>query len=192
MHCYEIGETVGGLLVNREDREPYIPTPHGCPLILSLSQEMHRLFQEAPKNWCYLERAAVSFQKEKLVLAPEDLFSANRVSQALVRVSAAPGVSGHVHLTAASYGEAEQRGRVVRQYHPFPSAGVTPLCSADVVHEAQEGAEMLDLLVLLNPGAQLRIERDGQLEGACPEIYVQWTGKRLNAYGRGAVGALAE
>lgn len=68
----------------------------------------------------------------------------------------------------------------VRSYDPFPGSGITILAEG---YHAQGAAGRMGghtaRLVILEPGATLRIKRAGRLYGAPSEIFILWDGEHL-------------
>ena len=92
-----------------------------------------------------------------------------RDRQALVVVATSAGVGGELWLTSNCQEEYMEKGRVIRRSKPLEQAvGVTLLGSS---------AETNHKVLLLAPGASFKICRNGQLEGAPPELTVLWTGR---------------
>ncbi len=186
MRCYQIGDTIDGLLVDREST-PSIQTPKGSLFGLVLTRTLRDLFLEAPRYWCTLRQARVSVTTKHIVLDAEETEDTEKAHQALVRMTTASGVDGKVRLTAGSYNEREVNNWITRFYHPFPSAGVQAFCTTERLTELCEGTDALDVVLLMQPGSTIRVSRDGQLEGGFHELLVRWNGSRLNTYARGGV-----
>lgn len=200
MQCFSFTEQAVPFLhgVLDEDRDPVIVQPEGCGVSIVLGKEFHQRLSRAATLFPTMKgfrlgynatRAAhipererrvgveVDIQADTLVLKPGR--RRRRFDSALVRIETAGGVNGKVWLSSSVHSEQMKGGRVVENYHPFPSMGIQPLCDAGTLERVNKGVEVLDLFVLLEPGARFRIHRTGSLEGAKRTISVYWTGEEL-------------
>lgn len=180
MHCYELTDSVrAGLSVSRSG-VPHIPTPHGCLGTVTLDEPMVEAIDFMP------EEAEVRLKRVTLNLRRGEVLLKKAVQDdrlALLRICPAAGDGGRVRLTANAYDTKLERGSVGRVYRPFPDAGIQPLCTDDVLAQANEGVELLDILVMMYPGASFRVIRNGRLRDqtgaeASPEMFVKWTTKK--------------
>ena len=102
----------------------------------------------------------------RLHIGPEK-FARSR--QALVLIKTEPGEGGEIWLTANSVKEELINGRVMRTALPLSKAvGVTLLGSTDT-----------RVLLLLEPGSQVRLCRSGYLNKHPPEFVINWTGRHI-------------
>lgn len=175
MYLFSLTEQVRpGIAINREDT-PSIDTPEGCSVVVMLDRELTEFVERLPPGVPWLKRAGIVFEKGVMVLKRE---RGHPQQQALVHIQTAGGVSGRVFMTSNVFSEKLEHGRVVQQYNEFPPVGVEPLCQAGYSDKLLfEGIEMLDMLVVMNPGSSFRLQRDGQLEGASPHMFVRWNGR---------------
>lgn len=211
MQCFTFTEQAVPFLrgVLDEDRDPVIPTPEGCDMSIVLGKDFTQQLTRAAKDFPGMsgfrlgynasrmrrlsERdrrvgVAVEMQLNTLILNPPDRRRPRRAhkEQALVRIETAGGVGGKVRLTSSVHDEELKSGRVVDNYHPFPSMGIQPLCNDEMLKRVNAGVEVLDLFVLMNPGARFRIQRSGDLKDSAVHgtdakryITVTWTGDEL-------------
>jgi hypothetical protein len=183
MQCFSLTERVRpGIIVNREEY-PHIVAPEGCAVMVMLGQELTEFYEQLPPGILRLKRAEVGFEQGVMVLKPA---RGAPSQQALVRVETMGGVEGKVTLTAEAYEEDLRQGRVKKLRHRFPPAGVLALCTDEQTKQHNTGCEVIDLFIVMNPGASFRIERTGQLtdqngESASPEMFIRWTGRALHA-----------
>lgn len=197
MHCYSLTEQVmTGIVITRaSDGYPHISTPEGCPFVLLLDKQLTDVVERIPPaievtladgrtvtqstaGPLWLDHADVGFEHGVFVLKTARVPGPG---QALVRIETAGGDGGRVFLTGNAYDERFIKGRVKWCYRPFPPTGVNPLVESTFLERLRfEGAEMLDLFVIMSPGASFRIWRTGRLEGASPTLVVQWTGRTLH------------
>jgi hypothetical protein len=179
MHCWSLGEKAKlGIAINREEH-PHITVPEGCPLMLMLDKELTEFTERIPPGVATLERAGIVFEHGVMVL--KNLGNVASTRQALVRIETAGGVNGKVRLTAEAYDDDMQHGEGKKLRHPFPPPGVEAICTDEWKNKYRKGVDILDLFVIMSPKTSFRIERDGQLEGASPEMFVRWTGATLFA-----------
>lgn len=197
MHCYELGQTIQkGLLLQRTPY-PHITTPEGSSHRLLLAKEISEPADRVPKYLDYplrLEFAEMELGPDMLVLKRDNQRNRRhrRKVSALVRVHLAAGCGGNARLFANSFNEVvtgeSRREEVGRKYHHFPAPGVHPFCSKEQLKKVREGVEVLDVLMLMQPGAGFRIHRTGDLkdqygEAESAQIAVRWTGYSLTARG---------
>lgn len=228
MQCFSFTEQAVPFLrgVLDEDRDPVIPAPEGCDMSIVLGKEFTRQLTWGATTYPEMrdfklgyiphnrisglserERrvgVGVEMQLNTLVLKPAERHRSRRnKEQALVRVETAGGAGGKVKLTSNVFDEDLRGGRVIDTYRSFPSMGIQPLCTPEMLKRVNAGVEVLDLFILMNPGARFRIQRSGDLKdsAACGTdakrfISVTWTGEELRPMNpfyedRGAAGTFA-
>jgi hypothetical protein len=177
MHCFSLTEKVkSGIVISREGGS-HISDAEGSSLMMMLDKELTEFVDHLPPGIPRLHRAAVEFQQGVMVLKK----SRGRLPpQALVRLETAGGDGGRVYITANAYDEELVKGRVVRKYRQFPPLGINSFTDQARLDKLfWEGAEILDLFLVMNPGASFRVFRDGRLEGASPQMCVHWNGYDL-------------
>jgi len=174
MFLFSVTETVRpGIPIDR-DETPSINVPAGCSAIVMLGRAIADTVERLPPGVPWLKRAHVSLKEGVLVLNPEKHSTS---AQALVHVGTAAGVRGKVFLRSSVRDEELVKGWVRPKHQVFPPVGVQPLCEQGVLEAVNTGVDMLDMLLIMNPGARFRIERTGRLEGASPLIFVRWSGR---------------
>lgn len=139
---------------------------------------MARAFGErAPR----IDRASVIRTKEKgTLLLVEERDPGDPRALVLVRISA--GYRGSTTWTGPAYEDANIHPDVgvVREYEPFPPKGITVLaegwCAQGAAGRMGGHAERL---LIMEPGAAIRVVRHGRLYGAPAVRYVLWTGQEL-------------
>jgi hypothetical protein len=177
MYCFQVTERVNvGLPILWDDEGPSLEQPEGWPGQLKLDAPLAEGIVWASefgvtRLWQTSLDVGVNY-----LLFKKPSKTNERI--ALVHIATAAGVGGKVYLTANAYEEVMQH-KVTREYRPFPGAGVTPLCKPEVVAAANAGVDALNMLVMMHPGASFRIRRNGKLEGASPQLFVQWNGSAL-------------
>ncbi len=183
MYLFSLTEQVRpGIIVNRDDGAS-VTTPPFCSMILMLGQELADFVEKLPPGVPWLKRAAATFNANVLVLKPER--GRTQQAQALVHIQTAGGAGGRVFMSSNVYTEKLERGAVVQQYEQFPPVGIEPLCKSEYADQLLfEGVEMLDLLVIMNPGSSFRLRRTGNLRDqhgtqASPLMFVRWNGHDL-------------
>jgi hypothetical protein len=179
MRCFEVTEYVKvGLRVVRGG-EPHVWRPEGCPLDIRLHPKTIQVIEEEDDP----EGTVLRLERMTLDFAPNMLLMRAPVSdqdqQVLVHVQTAGGVGGKAYLTANVLQEAMERGHVTKRPSAFPSLGVQAFCTDEELARIRDGVEILDVLLLMNPGANFCVRRTGSLEGAPPVLSVRWNGSRL-------------
>jgi hypothetical protein len=101
-----------------------------------------------------------------------------RDRRALLAVRTAAAPNGQVRVHANSYSEVEENGRVSRKYNDFPTPGISLVASGQCIRGDTTWEEFLLVLV---PGASFRVARNGDLEGAAPEMVVAWNGYKMRS-----------
>jgi hypothetical protein len=203
MHLYEIAERVKYGIPIVRDGEPRLQRPVGCPQDIRLHPKLIAVIEDTdPAVELRLERASPDFAPHNLLLLKSPAHG-HRDRQVLVHVITAGGVGGKAYLTANVLEEQMDRGWVRRRPRSFPPIGVQPFCTDEELARIREGVDILDVMLLMNPGANFCIRRTGNLEGAQPVLPVRWNGAWLSIDGqneeierrrqpaRAAVGALA-
>lgn len=176
MFLFSLAETVRpGIAIDR-DEHPSICNPPGCSAIVLLSQAITDMVERLPPGVPWLKRANATIREGVLILEPFR-GRGTGVMQAIVHIGTAAGVRGKVFLRSSVRDEELVSGWVRPRHQLFPPVGVQPLCKPELLAELNKGVDMLDLLVMMNPGARFRIERTGKLEGASPLMFVRWSGR---------------
>jgi len=197
MHCFELGQTVQKGLLLQRDPHAYITTPEGSCATLVLAKDISDPADRIPKyiqSPLRLKFAEMEIGNGVIVLKRDyrrHQRHRHKVS-ALVRVHTAGGAGGVARLLASSFDEIvlgrSPREEVGRNYHKFPPAGVHPFCDNEHLKKVREGVEILDVLMLMQPGAGFRIHRTGDLkdqfgESESAQIAVRWSGYSMTARG---------
>lgn len=186
MLCFQVRETVERGIAICRDPEPHIPQ-RGLGIRPILDVPIADAVRSGPCGDFYLERAAPERSKEGLRLCAKR----DDGRKALVRIETMPGVGGKIRLTANVYREVETRGgakEVTRLYEPTAPLGVHFYVDGDSERYRLalfEGADELDVLVSMAPGASLHIGRTGDLRDSRSErsglqhMFLQWVGGEL-------------
>jgi hypothetical protein len=177
MKCFEVDEaTKVGLRIARFP-EAHVPIRGATPLLFD--PKLAEFISEIPKELGELKvtNANLMLTDRSIRLAPEP--PEWKDSKALVRVTTQTTVSGSLLLTAGAYAEEERDGKVVRLFLPFPPPGVKVVLGSTEPAQLYEGAIGFDLFIVMEPGAEFRITRSGDLQGASPELFVRWYGDGL-------------
>jgi hypothetical protein len=194
MHLCEVTEyATYGLSFTCTGTEPIINRPAGCPFDIRFHPRVveHLMKQSGEGLPFRIGTASVDFHPGLLLLKPEVSSPSDRRGpiridttagtfysndqQLLLRLGTAGGVGGKAYLTANVLEEKMDQGRVSKHPSPFPSLGVQPLCTDEELARLQKGVEAIDLLLLMNPGANFCVRRTGGLEGAPPVLAVKWS-----------------
>lgn len=177
MRCFEVGEHLKfGLRIVRFP-EPHVLMRSAVPLYLD--PKLCDFIQHIPPELegdLTLQSANIMMMKGpsvRLAAEPPEWKDTKALVHVTTQTAHGRGVRGTISLSANSYTEHLDRGSVVKRWHPFPSAGVRVLLGSPAVHQDQDGA-WLELFVVMEAGASFRIVRTGDLQGAAPEISVQW------------------
>jgi hypothetical protein len=175
MRLFEVTEYVkDGLRFVRDGKEPHVARPAGCPLDVRLHPRIIEVVEKQPdqEGSVYrLDTASIDFMPGLLLLKPE---VSAREQQALVRVETAGGVGGKAYLTGNVLEERMNQGRVSKRPSTFPPLGVQPFCTDDELARLRNGVDILDVLLLMNPGSNFCVRRTGELEGAPPVLSIRW------------------
>jgi hypothetical protein len=167
MHLFEVTEDVRpGLKIIRGDGEPRIAVPDGCPFGMRLHNSIIDVINEEedpPDTVLRLTKASLDIRSEAVVLRPET----GPELTALVHVGTAGGVGGKAYMTGGVMQEKKERGWVRRQPSQFPPLGVQPFCTEDDLGRARTGMDILDVLLVMDPGAHFCINRTGDLDDTC-------------------------
>lgn len=176
MNLYEVVEEVKrGLRIIRGDGEPRVVKPDGCPFDIRLHPRIIEVIEKAqdPEGTEYrLVTASIDSAPGLLLLKPQ---VSDREQQAFVYIGTAGGHGGSAWLTANVLAENMDRGRVSKRPGAFPSMGVQAFCDDETLARVRNGVEILDVLLLLNPGSNPCVRRDGELEGAPEVLSIRWS-----------------
>jgi hypothetical protein len=135
--------------------------------------------QPGPTGMAELWLKAASFNGERLGQEPKITPFSRRIPSdvALVHVEVPSAPDGRLWFEATSYSESVERGRVTREHHPFPCAGVEPIA----IGQGQDGEPQA--LFRMLPAASFRICRNGRLPPELsPVLVVVWTGSTLRCF----------
>ena len=210
-------EAVLGLPVVMRGR-PHIATPPGCPPV-TLDASVESLIRRGVQNqsvrygvslqpvydpaggWLGYKKVPghmiVEARDQQIVLGP--CVGQPLDNKAFVHVATYAGVGGKIWALGDSYGHVETRRGVERRYHPFPTLGIEPCCTPDILAamQAGRGVEFMDFFMWMREGASCYLQRTGRLEGAASRLAIRWSRGRLTVqpsggYARGATAARAE
>jgi hypothetical protein len=182
MELFEITEGIrSGIRIVR-DGEPHLHRPSGCPLDIRLHPQLIGVIEEVDKEGpgLRLARATLDFAPNNLLLLKKAMPQGAVQQQVLVYIGTAGGVGGKAYLTANVFEEQIDQGRVRKRPSSFPSLGVQALCTDEELARVRAGVDILDVIVILNPGANCCIRRSGALEGAHRLLTVRWNGAWLS------------
>jgi hypothetical protein len=184
MRLFQVTEYVKyGMRISRGE-EPRIPLPPACPMDIRLHPRVIEAIERVnPPPEVQLVAKHMSFQlaANNLMILKPPMPDEDDDDKALVHIATAGGVGGKAYLTANVLREAEDhRGRVSKRPSEFPSLGVQPFCTEEELARVRDGVEILDIVLLMKPGANFCVRRTGGLEGAPPVLSVRWNGKRLS------------
>jgi hypothetical protein len=189
MRCYQVLEEVkaGIPVVLGAGQEghvcPYLPTPAGCSMRLLLDPQITSFIGSIPEQQVRLSDVHVEFGDGYILFKGRKMYRSMRDRQCLVHVVTAGGEGGKVRLTSNSYAtrlKGSKVPEVQRVYDPFPDEGVLAFCTPEELERINAGVDYLDVLLVMHKGASFRIQRNGGLEGASPQLFVHWNGEDLS------------
>jgi hypothetical protein len=170
MHCYEFHDRVSSGIRLGKHPAPHVPVypserafDHELLLDDALVEFLAEMRAHLPEDDMVLRFADVRLDKKRAVLTPPATGSDR---QALVRVQTWSGSGGTIALKGP------------RNHPDFPPPGVGVLLAG---RTRTGSAEILDTLLVLAKGSELRIVRSGALEGAWSSVLLTWDGARLKA-----------
>jgi hypothetical protein len=181
MKCFEIREPVHGpmrpgIQIDMDTRPLGVGLGLCSEKVVPVSEPIVKAVEAAKRAGYVKAGDAMPLLRAKLVdgiLHPcqEDQTATQR---ALVLLATPAGAGGGRELTAGTWDE-RMDGRVVeRDYHPFGDAvGVT------VVDELRDNEPWPTQLLVMEPRAQFRVVRNGDLQGRPSEFRVLWTGSTM-------------
>ncbi len=189
MRCFQILEEVKQgipVLIGKGEEGhicPYLPTPAGCNMRLLLDPQITDFIKTIPEHPVRLNDVNVEFGDGYIVFKGRKRYGRLRDRQCLVHVVTAGGDGGKVCLTSNSY-VAQLKNRKVpevqRVYNAFPDDGILAFCTDEELERVNNGVDYLDVVLVMHKGASFRIQRNGALEGASPQMFVHWNGEDLS------------
>ena len=181
-HCYFVTESVlKGFPVHRDERGSALAH---APSRMKIAPDLQEGIDKIPeKYWVSIDQTMLDMTKEGVVL--------HRCHKddglALVILTIQPGKGGKVWLTQTDPTCRLERGRVKHGlFQLLPATGVDLLCEDTLARQiyAGDGLPVLDILLVMRPGAELRVSRSGNLSGADGvvrprELYLYWDHNRF-------------
>jgi hypothetical protein len=181
MRLFQVTEYVKyGLRVARSE-EPRVLLPIGCTVDIRLHPRVLAVIERVnPPPEVQLVAKHMSFQlaSNALMILRPPLPDEDDDDQALVHVATAGGVGGKAYLTANVLKETDNGDCISKRPSDFPSLGVQPLCTDEELARVRGGVDILDVVLLMRPGANFCVRRTGGLEGAPPVLSVRWNRTR--------------
>lgn len=178
MKCFELkNDTLReGLLIDDESGLPRINVSSDKKKYLELDARLTAIYQRAPKIApIRMHYAALSKDRKTISMSKKN------DHLALLLICALAGQGGDVTLSGCAFQETVMPGeaRVQKLYGPFPSEGIEVLGEVPEMAPWFGGATVLELAVLMLPGASFRVTRTGKVHAARPHTYLYWNGYQM-------------
>ena len=178
MKCFELKNDIlrEGLLIDDDAGLPRISLSSDKKSYLELDGRLKGIYERAPKI-APIRMHYMSLSKDRKVVG----MPRKNDRLALLLLFVAAGQGGDVTLSACSYQETVYEGeeRVKKLYAPFPPVGIEVLGEVPEAAPWYGGATILELAIVMMPGASFKVSRTGKVHAARPHTYLYWNGFQL-------------
>lgn len=186
MRCFELKgtEVRDGLLIQYDDEGARIDITSDGEFCFPLSEKLTKFLRTKVPRVAPVRLTKTQVEDGYLTVEERKNYTA------LVRLELRAPKDGVVRLTATSYDEFIRYNRVAKQFHPFPSTGITVHGRDDIdptVPDWLVGASFLELAVVMDQNASFRIQHVAPMrQESSPEfpseVFVRWDGFRLDCH----------